>query len=186
MKSHKAAVRYSKAWIDLAIERGDIESCYNDVNLVLSVLAENKELKVMLKSPVIKQDTKAKFLSKIFGSKINKLTISFVEILVRKRREFLLESICKSYVDRYKAHHHIVTAEIASAIQLDGAERERIIAIANSINSGKIELNEEINSDLIGGFILQVGDKQLDESVSRKLSTIKREISQNHHTVKNN
>ena len=84
MKSHKAAVRYSKAWIDLAIERGDIESCYNDVNLVLSVLAENKELKVMLKSPVIKQDTKAKFLSKIFGSKINKLTISFVEILVRK------------------------------------------------------------------------------------------------------
>ena len=72
MKSHKAAVRYSKAWFDLAIERGDIESCYNDVNLVLSVLAENKELKVMLKSPVIKQDTKAKFLSKIFGSKINK------------------------------------------------------------------------------------------------------------------
>jgi F-type H+-transporting ATPase subunit delta len=186
MKSHKAAVRYSKAWFDLAIERGDIESCYNDVNLVLSVLAENKELKVMLKSPVIKQDTKAKFLSKIFGSKINKLTNSFVEILVRKRREFLLESICKSYVDRYKAHHHIVTAEIASAIQLDGAERERIIAIANSINSGKIELNEEINSDLIGGFILQVGDKQLDESVSRKLSTIKLEIGQNYHTVKNN
>ena len=184
MKSHKAAIRYSRAWLDLAIERGDVETCFADVNLILTVLSENIDLRIMLKSPVIKQDKKMNILNSIFGSHINELTLSFIRILVGKRREFLIQSICKSYVEQYKLHHNIVTAEIASATELDNEERNRLISIANGIDSGKIELNEEVNADLIGGFILQVGDKQIDESISRKLNNISREITKNHYVVK--
>lgn len=183
MKGHKAVKRFSKAWIELAIEQDALEASKGDAQLIIDTLAESRDLAVLLKSPVVKQDMKFNIMKAIFGGKVHDLTASFIRILISKKREQLLESICKSFIDEYKLTKNIVTAEVLTAVQIGSDEKDRLKAIANSIHSGNIELKETVDSELIGGFVLQVGDKQIDESISRKLNEIKRRVSHNPYIV---
>lgn len=183
MRGHKAAIRYAKSLLELGVLTKDLDKVYEDVLLLDKTLTEVREVKLMLKSPIIKQDKKFSILKKVFEDKIGPLTASFLEILTLKNREELLHTICQHFIDMYKAHKNIVTAEVVTAVNLDAETKDALIGVIKKMSSGSIELEEKINPDIIGGFIVRVGDLQIDESISKKLYKYKQELTENPYIV---
>lgn len=179
MQGTKAASRYAKSLFDLSLEQGLLEKTHADMKLVFSTCRENKDFVQMLKSPIIKSDKKEKILKTIFEGKLNKLTIEFICIIARKKRESLLEFIAESFITKYKEHKKILTAVITTAMGLDEELRKKVLQVVKDATKSEVELVEKVNKDLIGGFIIRVGDKQDDTSIRTKILKLNRVFSEN-------
>ena len=93
MISSKITKRYAKSLIELSIERGQLTDSYNDLVLVNKVCSENSDFILMLKSPIIATDKKLAIIKSIFSNQLSQLTLLFIEIITKKKRESLLSSI---------------------------------------------------------------------------------------------
>ena len=179
MAQSRATIRYAKALFQLAVEKDILEQSYQDMVLLDAVCSKSKELSLLLKSPIVKTDKKLKILEEIFGSKINKASMSFINIITTKKREGLLSLIANSFILLYKTHNKIETATVISATPLDEELRVEVINFIKKNGDKKVELTEKIDESIIGGAIIRMGDKQLDASVSRKISELRQIFNKN-------
>lgn len=170
------ADRYANALMQLAREKGKVEEVKNDMQLLLSVAKNSHELGLMLKSPVIKTDKKQQVLDAIFKGKLSEMSMSFVRLIASKRRESVLVDIAKAYTEQYKRDKNIFTAVVTSASGLDDKTRQKMLEMIRTQMNGEVELIEKIDKETIGGFVLRIGDKQIDKSVARQLSNLKKEL----------
>ena len=179
MTESRVSNRYAKSLLDLALEKGQLEQVREDMLLVFSTVRDSKELEIMLRSPVIKTDKKQEILKAIFGGKIGVITTEFIDIITRKRREGELEGIANAFLNQYKKHKQILTAVITTANGLDEKLRTQVTDIVKGAAGNQVELIEQINKDLIGGFVLRVGDNQVDASILRQIRNLDRSFSEN-------
>ena len=179
MQGTKVAARYAKSLLDLSLEQGVLEKVYADMKLVDSICKENKEFVVMLRSPIIKSDKKEVILKAVFEGNVNKLTMEFINIIARKRREMYLYEIADAFVNKYKEHKKILTAVITTAMGLDADLRAKVLDVVKNATKSEIELVEKVNKDLIGGFIIRIDDKQDDTSIRTKILKLNRVFSEN-------
>lgn len=170
------ASRYAKSLMDLAVESNTLDTVMNDMKAVAGTCAHNHEFKLFLKSPVIKTDKKIEVLNQIFGGKISKLSQSFLTLITTKGREALLPEIATEFSEQYKQSKNIFTAVVTSANGLDATTKQKITELVKAQLKGEVELIEKIDPKTIGGFILRVGDKQIDRSVARQLTTLKNQL----------
>ena len=175
----KITKRYAKSLIKLSIERGELTESYNDLVLVNKVCSENNDFILMLKSPIIGTDKKLTIIKSIFSKKISQLTLLFIEIIIKKKREYLLSSIAKNFIELYKTHNKIISASVITSISLDKPLREKIIALVKKNKEFEVELNEKIYPDIIGGSIITIGDFQLDNSIKTQLYNLKNSYNKN-------
>ncbi len=174
----RVSIRFAKALLDLAIEQKKKSAVFADITLILKAIEDSKELSNLLKSPVIKADKKQSITSEIFGSKISEMTAKFIEIVISKGRESLLADICKSYISLHKSSENITSALVTSAVKLDEQAKKKIAALLK-VDVAKLEIEEKIDPSVVGGFVVKVGDKQIDTTVKSKLLNIKHEFSAN-------
>jgi len=180
MRESRVSHRYAKSLLDLALEKGQLEQVHEDMRLTLTTVQENRELSVMLRSPVIKTDKKQDILKAIFGGKIGVIPTEFVDIITRKRREGELEAIAEAFITQYRRHKQILTAVITTASGLDDKLRAQVLEIVKQSAGGKaVELVEKTDKSLMGGFILRVGDNQVDASILRQVRNLERNFSEN-------
>lgn len=172
MKSSKSASRYAKALLELAIEQNKTPQVSVDMRRFLNAFEETREFQLFLDSPVIKADKKNAILNELFPS-FDPLTKSFVELMVRNRRENILAEISASFEAQLKVHSGIVPVTLVSAQALDEATKKTILSKLEASIKGTLELEEKIDPSLIGGFIIKMGDTQIDASVSNKLKNLK-------------
>lgn len=162
--------------MDLAREKGKVEEVRNDMKRVRQVEKDSRELALMLKSPVIKTDKKIAVLSAVFGSQVGDLTMSFIKLITSKGRERLLVEIAKAYDEQYKRDKNIFTAVVTTAQGLDERTRGRMLELVKSQMNGEVELVEKVDPEAIGGFVLRIGDRQVDRTVARQLANLKKEL----------
>lgn len=180
MAESRVAHRYAKSLIDLSLEKGQLEQVSEDMRMVLETIRANRELSVVLRSPVIKTDKKQEIMKAIFGGQIGVITTEFVEIITRKRREGELEAIAEAFVFQYRKHKQILTAVITTAQGLDEKLRAQVMDIVKKSSGGNsVELVEKTDKALLGGFILRIGDNQVDASVIRQIRNLERSFSEN-------
>jgi F-type H+-transporting ATPase subunit delta len=179
MRETRVSYRYAKSLLDLAIEKGQLEQVREDMQLVRDTVHESRELEILLKSPVVKTDKKQDILKAIFGGKIGVITTEFIDIITRKRREAELEIIAESFLSQYRINKNIVTAVITSAAALDDTLRKQVMEIVRKMAGTEVELTEKIDTSLIGGFVLRVGDRQVDTSLIRQIRMLDRNFSEN-------
>jgi F-type H+-transporting ATPase subunit delta len=179
MISSKITKRYAKSLIELSIERDQLIECYNDLVLVNKVCSENNDFILMLNSPIIGTDKKLAIIKTIFTNKLSKLTLLFIEIITKKKRESLLSSIAKSFIELYKTHNKIISASVITSVPLDESLREKIILFVQKNTNFEVELEEKINKEIIGGSIINIGDYQLDNSVKAQLKNLKNSYNKN-------
>ncbi|MCI5055841.1 MAG: ATP synthase F1 subunit delta [Flavobacteriales bacterium] len=173
----RASIRYSKALLGLAIEKNSADAVFGDMQHLEDVIESNKDLSMLLKSPIIRGDKKQDILNIIFKGAFSELTTAFIEIIVRKGREALLHQIANGYQKAYKQHNNIVTAEVTTAIKIDEKLKKEIVS---KIKSDKtVEIAEKIDSDILGGYIIRIGDRQVDASVRKKLNELKQGFNNN-------
>lgn len=179
MRETRVSHRYAKSLMDLAIEQGQLEKVKADMQLVLNTVRENRDLEVLLKSPVVKTDKKQDILKAIFGSHVSPITMGFMDIITRKRREGQLEAIAAGVLSQYNEYKKVLTAVITTAAGLDDKLRKQVIDLVKQSLKSEVELVEKVDSSLIGGFVLRVGDKQVDSSIIRQIRKLERSFSEN-------
>jgi len=181
----KVAKRYAKSLLDLSRQTGVIDEAGRDMKLFVAVCTENRGLGLLLATPIIHADKKLSILRKVFEGKMNKISLSFFEIITHKGREAYLEAIAKEFVQQYKRYKGIQTAVITSAAGLDDRLRSEVYRLVKENTNSEVELIEKVDKDIIGGFILRMDDRQYDASISSELKKLAKEFASNPY-VKNN
>lgn len=181
MQDTKVAIRYAKALIGLSAEQGQLEQVYADMSLINEAVTISHDLRVMLKSPVITGDRKITALNTIFGNKLTKLTGLFLELLVKNGREDALGFISKSFIAQYKELKGITTAQVISAEVLSDDMHKRILEILKKEIAGDVDLQTSVDPELVGGFVLNIGDRQLDASLRSKFNKLRQEFNTNQY-----
>jgi len=175
MKATKSAGRYAKALLELALDQNKIEVIESDMQQVLTVAHEAHDFQVFLNSPLIKVDKKIEVIKSLFSS-FDALSISFMELVANNGREALITEIAQAFLNQLKEHRGIVPVTIISAQKLDAATKEQITSKISAAIKGTLEITEDVDPSLIGGFIVRMGDHQIDASVSNQLNRLKQEL----------
>jgi F-type H+-transporting ATPase subunit delta len=181
MSEYRIASRYSKSLIDLAVEKNQLDDIKADMELFSKVCKENRDFVLMLNNPILESLKKAAIIKKIFKGKVQEMTSLFFDLVSRKHRESVLPEMAKVFKELYNEHKGIITAEVTTTFKLDESLRSEVIKIVKEISGKEVELNEKVNEALIGGFLIRVGDKQIDETVQSKLNDLRRELTQNQY-----
>ena len=176
MKSTKSASRYAKALLELAIEQQKVDAIESNMTRILTAAKETNEFQVFLDSPIINLDKKVAVLNSLFGE-FEPLTLSFLALITKNGRERLITEIAQSYISQLKEFKGIVPISITSARKLDEATKSTILAKINATVTGTLEITELVDESLIGGFIVTMGDKQIDASVASQLARMKQELT---------
>ena len=145
-----------------------------------SVCKSNRDFINMLRSPVIKSDTKAKIVKAVAGYKIGVLTNGFILLLISKGREGALPEITNSFVHQYKEYKKIYSIKLTTAFPVSDDLKKAIVDhIRATTEMQNIELETVVKEDIIGGFIIQCGDKMVDASIAYDLKEIARQFENN-------
>lgn len=180
MSEYRVVSRYAKSLLELAEEKSILDKVHTDMQLFSKVCKENRDFVLMLKNPVIKHDKKNAILKKVFEGSVNELTLAIFDIMCRKNRESFLPGVAKEFQNQYNIYKGIEEAKITSAIPLSAELKKEIEGIVKQISSKKsVELVEEVDKDLIGGYVLKVGDRQIDDSIKSKLKALELKFKQN-------
>jgi F-type H+-transporting ATPase subunit delta len=180
MPNPRLATRYAKSLIDLSIERGELETVYADMQWLNGVCKSNPDFVNLLRSPIIKNETKKKIMQAVTNGQISEMTAGFNRLLVTKGRESNLPEISSAFITAYKEKKNIQTVKLTTASPISETLRNAIVAqIKKSAGFQNVELEEKVDAEIIGGFVLQAGDKLVDASISYDLKVIAKQFENN-------
>lgn len=169
------SVRYTKAIFKLAVEKNSLETVKADMEQVYAVMAESEALKSIFQNPVLKPSKKIDIIKQIFEG-FHPLSLSFIELLITNRREIYLQDITRNFLDKYRQHKGIEPAVLITAIKADNTILAKVDQLLHNGLKKEIELSNQVDDKIIGGFILRIGDNQYDASVRSGLDKIKRRL----------
>jgi F-type H+-transporting ATPase subunit delta len=153
-----------------------IAALQEDVATVAAVCSSSSDFLRLIDSPVISTSGKIKAMKSIFQGKVNDLTLNFLVLITQNRREKQIPSIFRDLGDMYRKSLGISTALLTTARELDASLVEQIRKELESVSGTKVELSQQIDPQLIGGFVLRMDDLQYDASVSTQLKKIKESL----------
>ena len=179
MSEFRIASRYAKSLLELAQERNTLDKVLSDMRLLKATCDSNRDFLLVLRNPIVKSDQKLIILTKIFEGKVDVLTLEFFKILTKKRREKYLLNIAQVFEKQYNEMKGIIEATITTVSPLSASNKKEIqILLKKLTNDAQVELLEKLNPELIGGFVLKIGDKQIDDSVSGKLRELRLQFAE--------
>jgi F-type H+-transporting ATPase subunit delta len=178
MQNPRLASRYAKSILDLAIEKNSLEAVLADMRVLQQICAVSEEFETMLRSPVIKGDKKLGVINAVLkGRGVNAITTGFIALLVNKGRESNLPEIAAAFIASYNDLKRIKTVKLTTARAVNDKVKDSIKAkVASFMPDDTMNLETSIDESLIGGFVLEVGDKLFDASVKKSLSEFKTRI----------
>lgn len=177
MRQTKAAKTYAKSLLNLAVEKGVLEDVKKDMEVVFNVCNDSKELQTLLDSPIISAQKKAKILKKIFEKSVSNFTYSFIELVAKKGRESVLFNIAYSFSSLYLEHKNVLRAVIRSVDGVGPELKKKVEEMVKSSYNKEVLIEEVKDPSLIGGFVITVGDKQIDASISKQLANLHNSFS---------
>lgn len=177
MEKLKISKYYAKGLLNSAFDKKKDDVVYSDMKKLSFILSKSCDLQFFLRNPLINYKKKKEISKKLFKS-LSKISQRFIELLIFHNREFLLYLISIEYQKIYLISKNIVNIIITTVIPLDKILEKQIIEKITCIfgSNKKYQIFNKINPDIIGGFILCVGDKELDSSINGKLNQIQKKI----------
>ncbi|MDC6404147.1 MULTISPECIES: ATP synthase F1 subunit delta [Maribacter] len=176
MSDSRAAVRYAKAILDLAVENKATDAVEKDMRSVVSTVSDSKELRDMLSNPVISGSAKKDVLKEVFKGS-HAISEGLMNMLVENKRVSLLNEVALKYIILNESLKGKDVAYVTTAVPMTADLEKQLLKQVASITGKEVTLENKIDESIIGGFILRVGDLQYDASVSNKLNNLKREFT---------
>jgi F-type H+-transporting ATPase subunit delta len=171
----RAAIRYAKAILETALSSGKANQVNDDMKSIINAVNSSTDLKDFLVSPIISSEVKMKALSEVFGS-VQADTKSLFRLLQENKRFEILEAIATQFNAQFDEMNGVEVAKVTTAFPITADLEAKILAKATSISTKKITIQNTVDPSIIGGFILRIGDKQYNASVSNRLHELKREF----------
>jgi len=176
----RLAGRYAKSILDLALERGQLDNVYNDMLFLQAACRGSKELVNLLRSPIIKADKKEKVMDAITAGRVSPLTTAFIHLLLVKEREGYLPEVASAFISQYKVYKGILIVRLTTAVPVDEDIRKIVLdKVRTARQVQQIELDTQVNEQLIGGFVLEIGDEMVDASIAHELNNIRKQFNNN-------
>jgi F-type H+-transporting ATPase subunit delta len=180
MPNPRLATRYAKSLIGLANERNQLEAVYADMQYLQAVCKQSREFVTLLRSPVISPDKKKAILEAVTKGNVSEMTNAFNRLLITKGRESALPEIITAFIDQYKHQKGIHTITLTTATPVSEELKKEIISkVKEQTSMQNIELKTVVQEDIIGGFVLELGDTLVDASIAYDLRKIKSQFLNN-------
>lgn len=173
--SKSAAQRYAKALYNIAEEEKILKKIFEDMQLIESTLAANKNLQLALGSPVISEEKKLSIAKEVF-KKLHKNSINLIQVLAQNGRIEILNRVAKAFVLIYEKAHQIHRAHVVTAVKMDAQFEKQVQAKIKQLIGSEAELSSEVEPSIIGGFVLRIEDMQYDASVVSQLNKVRSEL----------
>ncbi|WP_243878505.1 ATP synthase F1 subunit delta [Winogradskyella pelagia] len=174
----RAAIRYAKALLSLALDRKKADKVNDDMLSIANGINSSEELGEVLRNSIVRAEDKKNVIDKIFPN-TNSLTKDLFGLLIQNNRFASLEEIANQYLVLYKEHNNEEVATVTTAIAMSKNMESKVLAKIKDLTDKAVTVENIIDESIIGGFILRVGDTQFDASISNKLSNLKREFTLN-------
>ena len=167
-----AAKTYSRAIFELGDETGNMDLFLDELKDVTHIITGNKQLFSALNSPNINIRQKKNIAESIFGGKVSREILNFLKIIIDKKRMSILKDICMEYEDLVREYKGYVKAVVYSTGEMGEEEKSALVEKLEKTVKKKIELNNIIDNELIGGIIIRIGDKIIDGSIKGRLKEL--------------
>ena len=184
MNNPQVAHRYAKALLDLAKEMASVEGVRADMALVAATSAESRDLRLLFASPIVTPLKKLEVFKALFGATVNKLTTAFVELLGHKGRIDLILAIAGAFEQQYNDLNNVAVATLTTATPIDPTLRAQFMALVAKETGKTATLIEQVNPDVIGGFLLQMDNQQIDSTVKTQLANMRLKLIDNTYISK--
>lgn len=176
MSESRAAIRYAKAILDLAVDKKATDAVEKDMRSIVATISESKELRQMLSSPVISGATKKETLLKIFKGS-HAISEGLIGMLVDNKRVSILNEVALKFIILNEQQKGKDVAYVTTSVPMDAAMEKKILKQLTTITGNEVTIENMVDENIIGGFVLRVGDLQYDASIANKLNNLKREFT---------
>jgi len=174
MADFRISHRYATSLLETALEKKNLEAVTSDMQLLVGALEQSKQLQLMLENPIIRPELKLIILKEIFGKKISKESMDFVEFVISKKRENMLHSIGSRFLELRDEHLGIVNVIVTAASKFSDEQKNVLQKRLEKILNKKVRLNFKIDLNIVGGFIAKAGDTLYDASIKNQLALLKK------------
>ena len=166
--------RYAKALYKFATEHGTAEAIYEEMKNVIVSFQQNPRLSKVLANPFVGNSEKYELLKASAGDRIENGFLGFIKLIIDKKREEYALQMALAYRDIYRKANKISQVKIITAVKLPDEEMNKLRnLVSDSFKDTKLEFSEEINPDIIGGFIIDVDDSRMDASISNEIEQLR-------------
>jgi F-type H+-transporting ATPase subunit delta len=171
------STRYAKALMMAGAENNCLDALKVDMELVGATIRDIQIFRQVLDNPVVKPPQKRKVMGELLEKRIHPLTLNFVYLIIRNRRETLLADVSRDFIDLYEKSKGIKRAHVVTAAGIDESSKQQLQQQLNVLFKADVQMTAEANADLIGGFIFRVGDQQYDASLSSALKRMRKTLT---------
>ncbi|MFB9055226.1 ATP synthase F1 subunit delta [Mariniflexile ostreae] len=178
MSGARAAIRYAKAILSLATDQQAADVVNADMKLIVSTIAETKDLRDMLYNPVIPSSVKKSVLLEVFQD-TNKTTLGLIDLLVSNKRIGILNDVALHYSQLLDQSKGVELATVTTAVPLTAELETKVLVKAKALTGKDVEVKNIVDESILGGFILRIGDLQYNASVANQLNKLKKEFTLN-------
>ncbi|RKR14742.1 ATP synthase F1 subcomplex delta subunit [Maribacter vaceletii] len=176
MSNSRAAVRYAKAILDLAVDNKSVDAVEADMRSIVSTIAESKELRDVLESPIVNGETKKSALLAVFSGS-NTITQGAISNLIANKRISILNEVALKYIILNEQLKGKDIAFVTTAVPLTASLEKKVLEKVTKLTGKEVTLENKVDESILGGFVLRVGDLQYDASIANKLNNLQREFT---------
>ncbi len=179
MSELRVATRYATSLFNLSNEKNSLDKIVEDARNFTQIVKENRGFKNMLSSPIVTSDKKIAVINKIFGNSFDPMTMAFIKIVLRKKREIVLPQIFEEVNAMYNKNKGVVSATVYTAVPVSEKIKADIMAFLEQKTNRTVDLNVAVKEDIIGGFVIKYEDKLVDASVATQLRSLRKHLINN-------
>jgi len=172
VKDTTVAARYARALFIVTESHANTAQALADLKGMWEVLAPGTRVGALLATPQVLLADKRKALAAAFEGKALRSVTLFVDLLLRKKRMKVFESVVPAFEALFEQSQGIKRAQVVSAVPLSEAEATRLHRELERQTGGKIRLTREVDPALLGGALVRIGDRVVDRSVATLLEAI--------------
>lgn len=184
MNNYRINNNYAKALLMLATEVADIDRVAEDMRMVGSVAAENRQLTAIFASPVVKAERKVAILQDIFANEVSDVTMAFLTFVVRKNRTASLRGISEAYLEQWRDARGIVLSDLVTHQPIDDTAREMVTRLVGEYTGRQVELHDHTDHKMLGGFKLEFDHNMYDARIRTKIRKLRLEFARNDYESK--
>ncbi|MBC6436642.1 MAG: F0F1 ATP synthase subunit delta [Rhodobacteraceae bacterium] len=167
------AARYASAVFALAVEANAIDTLEGDVAALEQAVSDSADLRDLIRSPIYaRTETKAAIGAVANAMDLAEMTASTLKLMAGKRRLFVLPALLRTLRERIAAHKGEMHASVISAQALTRAQSDTLAAALKASLGKDVILNATVDKGLIGGLVVQIGSRMLDNSIRTKLNAL--------------
>ncbi|MFH2143567.1 MAG: ATP synthase F1 subunit delta [Bacteroidota bacterium] len=176
MNHSKISVRYSKTLFNIAKDKNLLDAIKNDMILFSHLYLKSNEFRWLLSTPIVQTSKKQKIIIAMLNNDMNELSLDFIKLVIRNKREQFLPHIARNFMDLYRIEKGIKYLTLKTAEEIETKLSNKIVEMVKKMFDSDVELHSVVDEKIIGGFVITVDDKQLDLSIAHNLKKLEREF----------